>query len=54
MAQAGVAVYTVGVIKEIPAVRTYVAVDGGMGDNVCPAMYGEKMEAVLANRMRAR
>jgi diaminopimelate decarboxylase len=54
VAQAGVAVYTVGTIKQIPAVRTYVAVDGGMGDNVCPAMYGEKMEAVLANRMRAR
>jgi len=30
------------------------AVDGGMGDNVCPALYGEKMEAGLANRMRAR
>jgi diaminopimelate decarboxylase len=29
-------------------------VDGGMGDNVCPALYGEQMEAVLANRMRAR
>ena len=54
VAQAGVAVYTVGTIKEIPEVRTYIAVDGGMGDNVCPAMYGEKMEAVLANRMRAR
>ena len=54
VAQAGVAVYTVGVIKEIPEVRTYVSVDGGMGDNVCPALYGEQMEAVLANRMRAR
>jgi diaminopimelate decarboxylase len=54
VAQAGVAVYTVGAIKEIPEVRTYVAVDGGMGDNICPALYGEKMEAVLANRMRAR
>ena len=54
VAQAGVAVYTVGTIKEIQEVRTYIAVDGGMGDNVCPAMYGEKMEAVLANRMRAR
>jgi diaminopimelate decarboxylase len=54
VAQAGVALYTVGVIKEIPEVRTYVSVDGGMGDNVCPALYGEKMEAVLANRMKAR
>ena len=54
VAQAGVAIYTVGVIKEIQGVRTYVSVDGGMGDNICPALYGEKMEAVLANRMRAR
>ena len=53
-AQAGVALYTIGVIKEIPGVRTYVSVDGGMGDNICPAFYGEKMEAVLVNRMRAR
>jgi diaminopimelate decarboxylase len=54
VARAGVALYTVGVIKEIPGVRTYASVDGGMGDNVCPALYGEKMEGVLANRMRAR
>ena len=54
VAQAGVALYTIGVIKEIPGVRTYVSVDGGMGDNICPALYGEKMEAVLVNRMRAR
>ena len=54
VAQAGVALYTIGVIKEIPGVRIYASVDGGMGDNVCPALYGEKMEAVLANRMRAR
>jgi diaminopimelate decarboxylase len=54
VARAGVALYTIGVIKEIPGVRTYASVDGGMGDNVCPALYGEKMEAVLANRMRAR
>ena len=53
VARAGVALYTVGVIKEIPGVRTYASVDGGMGDNICPALYGEKMEAVLANRMRA-
>ncbi len=54
VAQAGVALYSLGVIKEIPGVRTYAAVDGGMGDNICPPLYGEKMEAVLANRMRAR
>ncbi len=54
VAQAGIALYTIGVVKEIPDVRTYASVDGGMGDNICPALYGEKMEAVLANRMRAR
>ena len=54
VARAGVALYTIGVVKEIPGVRTYASVDGGMGDNVCPALYGEKMEAVLANIMRAR
>ena len=53
VARAGVAVYTVGSRKEIPGVRTYVAVDGGMADNVRPALYGAAYEAVVANRMRA-
>lgn len=52
VAQAGVAIYTVGVVKEIPGVRCYVAIDGGMADNIRPALYGAKQEAVLANRMR--
>ncbi len=51
VARAGVAVYTVGARKEIPEVRTYVAVDGGMADNVRPAMYGSRYEAAVANRM---
>ena len=42
---AGVAVYTVGAIKEIPGVRTYVSVDGGMGDNIRPKLYGSRYEA---------
>lgn len=42
---AGVALYTVGAIKEIPGVRTYVAVDGGMGDNIRPKLYGAAYEA---------
>ena len=50
--RAGVAVYTVGARKQIPGVRTYVAVDGGMADNVRPAMYGSAYTAVVANRMR--
>jgi diaminopimelate decarboxylase len=35
----------VGAIKEIPGVRTYVAVDGGMGDNIRPKLYGAVYEA---------
>ena len=50
VARAGVALYTVGARKEIPGVRTYVSVDGGMADNVRPAMYGSRYEAVVANR----
>ena len=51
VAQAGVALYTVGVVKEIPEVRTYVTVDGGMADNIRHALYGAKQEAVVANKM---
>lgn len=54
VAQAGVALYTVGVVKDIPGVRTYVAVDGGMGDNIRPALYNARLEAVTANRMQAK
>jgi diaminopimelate decarboxylase len=42
---AGVALYTVGAIKEIPGVRTYVAVDGGMGDNIRAKLYDARYEA---------
>ena len=43
---AGVTVYTVGTVKEIPGVRTYVAVDGGMSDNLRPMLYGSRYEAL--------
>ncbi|MGI8315418.1 diaminopimelate decarboxylase [Halobacillus mangrovi] len=49
--EAGVTLYTVGSIKEIPGVRTYVSVDGGMTDNIRPALYQAKYEAVLADKM---
>ena len=49
--QAGVALYSVGAIKEVPGVRRYVSVDGGMADNIRPALYGARYEAVVANRM---
>ena len=49
--QAGVALYRVGVVKDIPDVRCYVSVDGGMGDNIRHALYGAKHEAVVANKV---
>jgi len=49
--QAGVALYTVGATKDIPGVRRYVSVDGGMADNIRPALYGAKHEAVVANKV---
>ncbi len=51
IARAGVALYRVGSVKEIPNVRNYVAIDGGMGDNVRPALYGAHYSAFLANRI---
>jgi len=47
---AGVTAYRVGTVKEIPGVRTYVAVDGGMSDNLRPMLYGAHYEAVVADR----
>jgi diaminopimelate decarboxylase len=47
---AGVTVYTVGTIKRIPDVRTYVSVDGGMSDNLRPMLYGARYEAEIADR----
>jgi diaminopimelate decarboxylase len=48
--QAGVALYKVGAIKEIPGVKKYVCVDGGMSDNIRPALYEAKYEALVANK----
>ena len=47
---AGVTIYTVGTVKRIPDVRTYVAVDGGMSDNLRPMLYGARYEAEIAAR----
>jgi diaminopimelate decarboxylase len=49
---AGVALYRVGAVKDIPGVRKYVSVDGGMGDNIRPALYDAVYEAVVAGKMR--
>ncbi len=50
VANAGVTCYRVGAVKEIPGIRTYVAVDGGMSDNIRPALYASRYEAIVANK----
>ena len=50
---AGVALYSIGAIKHIPGIRTYVSVDGGMGDNIRPALYQATYEVLSANRPAA-
>lgn len=47
---AGTTLYKIGSTKEIPEIRKYVAIDGGMSDNIRPALYEAKYEAILANR----
>lgn len=49
-APAGITLYTVGGRKEIPNIRTYVSVDGGMGDNPRYALYQSKYDVELANK----
>lgn len=48
VAQAAVTAYTVGTIKDLPDVRTYLSVDGGLSDNPRPVLYGSGYEAMLA------
>jgi diaminopimelate decarboxylase len=48
---AGVTIYTVGTVKRIPGVRTYVAIDGGMSDNLRPMLYGARYEPEIADRL---
>lgn len=52
-ASAGVTVYTVGTIKELPGLRTYVSVDGGMSDNPRPVLYGSGYEVCAARAVNA-
>ena len=47
---AGVTIYTVGTIKEIDGIRTYLSVNGGMSDNLRPMLYDAKYAAVIADR----
>lgn len=53
VARAAVTLYTVGTIKPIDSIRTYVAVDGGMSDNPRPVLYGSGYEAFLPRRVGA-
>lgn len=48
--EAGITLYTVGAIKEIPGIRTYISIDGGMPDNPRPSLYEANYDAVVANR----
>ncbi len=48
--EAGITLYTVGVVKKIPNIRTYVSVDGGMTDNPRYALYKAKYTALIANK----
>ena len=48
--EAGITLYTVGTIKDIKGIRKYVSVDGGMTDNIRPALYQAKYEGIIANK----
>lgn len=52
--EAGTTLYTIGSVKDIPGVRKYVAVDGGMTDNPRPALYQARYEAVVANKINGQ
>jgi diaminopimelate decarboxylase len=51
--RAGLTIYRVGLVKALPSGRTFVTVDGGMSDNMRPALYGSVYEPALANKMGA-
>ena len=53
VAAAGITLYRVGTVKDIPGVRTYVSVDGGMSDNPRPVLYGSGYEAFLPRATEA-
>jgi diaminopimelate decarboxylase len=53
VASAAVTLYTVGTIKDLPGIRTYVAVDGGMSDNPRPVLYGSGYETFLPRAVGA-
>jgi len=54
VAEAGITLYTIGNIKEIPGIRKYLITDGGMADNPRPILYEAKYEAVLVNKINGK
>jgi diaminopimelate decarboxylase len=53
VATAGLTLYSVGSMKDVPGLRKYVAVDGGLGDNIRPALYQAQYTAIIANKVLA-
>ncbi|NLJ72044.1 MAG: diaminopimelate decarboxylase [Syntrophomonadaceae bacterium] len=51
---AGITLYTIGSYKEVKGIRKYIAIDGGMTDNLRPALYGAKYAALIANKAREK
>lgn len=51
VANAGITLYKVGAIKDIPGIRKYISIDGGMTDNIRPALYKAKYECILCNKV---
>jgi diaminopimelate decarboxylase len=54
VARAGVTLYTVGYMKDIPGIRKYLVIDGGMSDNIRPMLYGAKYAFALANNIKGQ
>jgi len=54
VAAAAITLYTIGTVKHLPGIRTYVSVDGGMSDNPRPVLYGSGYEAFLPRAVAAR
>lgn len=51
---AGITLYTVGTVKEIPEVRTYMSIDGGMSDNIRTALYDADYDGIIVNKAYER
>ncbi len=49
--EAGITIYKIGAIKEIPGIRTYISIDGGMPDNPRPSLYEAKYQGLIANKV---